>query len=172
LVWSLAELGNFPEGMTIAEEALQIAETVGHPLNLVSAHLGLGLLHLHKGELDAATASLERSLGIVQGWNISAWFHRTAQHLGLVYALAGHLDKALSLMEDALQDDAARGRLSEHSLKLAHLGEAYLLAGRVDDAIAFSQRALDLSLKHKERGHQAWALRLLGEVAAHRDASR
>jgi hypothetical protein len=42
----------------------------------------------------------------------------------------------------------------------------------VDDAIAFSHRARDLSLKHKERGHQAWALRLLGEVAAHRDPPR
>ena len=172
LVWSLAELGNFPEGMTIAEEALQIAETVGHPLNLVSAHHGLGLLHLHKGELHAATAALERSLGILRGWSISAWFNRVASSLGFAYALARRLDKALPLLEDAMQDAAARGRFGGHSLRLAQLGEGYLLAGRVDDAIAFSQRALDLSVKHKERGHQAWALRLLGEVAAHRNPTR
>src|SRR5262249_36052943 len=41
LVWTFAELGDFTEGMTIAEEALQIGESLGHPLNLVSAHLGL-----------------------------------------------------------------------------------------------------------------------------------
>ena len=29
-------------------------------------------------------------------------------------------------------------------------------------------RALELSLEHKERGHQAWALRLLGEIHSHR----
>ena len=172
LVWSLAELGDFSEAMTIADEALQIAEGIGHPLNLVSAHLGLGLVHLQKGELEAAIPALERSLGIVQGWSISVWFNLTASPLGFAYALAGHLDKALPLLEHAVQDAVAIGRLAEHSLKLAQLAEGYLLAGRMDDAIALSQRALDLSLKHKERGNQAWALRLLGEVAAHRDPPR
>jgi len=172
LVWSLAELGDFSEAMTIADEALQIAEGIGHPLNLVSAHLGLGLVHLQKGELEAAIPALERSLGIVQGWSISVWFNLTASPLGFAYALAGHLDKALPLLEHAVQDAVAIGRLAEHSLKLAQLAEGYLLAGRMDDAIALSKRALDLSLKHKERGNQAWALRLLGEVAAHRDPPR
>jgi class 3 adenylate cyclase/tetratricopeptide (TPR) repeat protein len=169
LVVSLAELGEFSEGIAIAEDAFRIADAVGHPLNLVSAHLSLGVLHLYKGELEAATAALERSLGLVQDWSISGWFHHAASQLGFAHALAGHHDKALPLLEGAVQDAAARGRLGSHSLRLARLGEGYLLAGRVDDTIAFSQRALDLSLKHKERGHQAWALRLLGEVAAHRE---
>jgi tetratricopeptide (TPR) repeat protein len=169
LVWCLAEVGEFSEGLTIAEDAFRIAEAVGHPLNLVSAHLGLGLLHLHKGEFETATAALERSLGLVQGWSFSAWFHRAASALGFAYAMAGHLDKALPLLEQAVQDAASRGRVESHSLQLARLGEGYLLAGRMDDAITLSQRALDLSLKHKERGNQAWALRLLGEIAAHRD---
>jgi tetratricopeptide (TPR) repeat protein len=70
------------------------------------------------------------------------------------------------------QATAASGRLGGHSLKLAQLGEGYLLAGRMDDAITTSQRALDFSLKHKERGNQAWALRLLGEVSAQRNPPR
>src|SRR3989449_964998 len=82
LVWSLAELGDFSEGVTIAEEALQIAESLGHPVNLVSAQLRLGLLHLQKGELDAATAALEGSLGIIQGWSLGAWFSWVASPLG------------------------------------------------------------------------------------------
>src|SRR4029434_5144336 len=87
-------------------------------------------------------------------------------------ALAGHLDKALPLLEHAVQDAAARGRLGGHSLELARLAHVSLLARQMDDDIAYSQRALDLSVKHKERGQQAWALRLRGEVAAHRDPSR
>jgi tetratricopeptide (TPR) repeat protein len=46
-----------------------------------------------------------------------------------------------------------------------------LLAGRTDDAFQTAQRALNLSREHKERGHEAWALRLLGEIAARRDPS-
>ena len=49
------------------------------------------------------------------------------------------------------------------------LSEAYLLAGRLDEAYTQAQRALDFSRTHKEQGHEAYALRLLGEVAAHRE---
>jgi tetratricopeptide (TPR) repeat protein len=61
-------------------------------------------------------------------------------------------------------------RLVAHqSIRGAYLSEAYLLAGRIDDAIHFAERALDLSRNHKERGHRAWALRLLGEIASRSD---
>ena len=49
------------------------------------------------------------------------------------------------------------------------LSEAYLLAGRTDDAVELAGRALDLSRAQKERGFEAWTLRLLGEIALHRD---
>jgi tetratricopeptide (TPR) repeat protein len=47
------------------------------------------------------------------------------------------------------------------------VSEAYLLAGRMQEAVQLAGRALDLARTHKERGHEAWALRLLGEIAAH-----
>ena len=39
----------------------------------------------------------------------------------------------------------------------------------MQEAVQLAERALDLSRAHKERGHEAWALRLLGEIAAHQD---
>src|SRR5262249_28158432 len=35
--------------------------------------------------------------------------------------------------------------------------------------LALAQRALDRSREYKQRGYQAYALRLLGEIAAHRE---
>ena len=49
------------------------------------------------------------------------------------------------------------------------LGEAHLLAGRLEEAHALAERALALAHEHQERGHQAYALRLLGEIAARRE---
>src|SRR5262249_6001571 len=46
---------------------------------------------------------------------------------------------------------------------------AYLWAGRREETLALAQRALDLSREYKQRGYQASALRLLGEIAAHRE---
>jgi tetratricopeptide (TPR) repeat protein len=48
------------------------------------------------------------------------------------------------------------------------LSEAYLRAGRLAEAGIQAQRALECSREHQERGHEAYALRLLGEVAAQR----
>jgi hypothetical protein len=57
------------------------------------------------------------------------------------------------------------GRLS--SIHAAgYLGEAYLTADRLESAAAVAQQAVDLSRKHKEQGHQAWALRLQAEIAS------
>jgi tetratricopeptide (TPR) repeat protein len=43
------------------------------------------------------------------------------------------------------------------------------LAGREADARAAAQRALGLARQHKERGYEAYTLRLLGEIAARED---
>jgi hypothetical protein len=53
-------------------------------------------------------------------------------------------------------------------MSLVQLGEAYLLADRLEDARASAECALTLAGERGERGHEAWALRLLGEVASHR----
>ena len=61
------------------------------------------------------------------------------------------------------------GWKAEASPLAARLSEAYLTAGRVQDARTLAARALDLGVEHKGRGHQGWALRLLGEIASRCD---
>ena len=43
-----------------------------------------------------------------------------------------------------------------------------MLASRLEEALALAEQALALAREHHERGNQAYALRLLGEIAAHR----
>src|SRR5215831_6821751 len=56
------------------------------------------------------------------------------------------------------------------ALWLTHLGEAQLLAGRIEGALQCAARALEYAHAHKERGHEAWALRLHGEIGVHQGA--
>ncbi len=58
---------------------------------------------------------------------------------------------------------------SEQSLRVASLSEATLLAGRLKEALSLAQQAFALARAHKERGNEAWILRLLGEIAARHD---
>jgi hypothetical protein len=54
-------------------------------------------------------------------------------------------------------------------LFLMYLGEAYFLADRVEDALALAERARSLAREGGQRSYEASALRLVGEVTAHRD---
>ena len=49
------------------------------------------------------------------------------------------------------------------------LGEAYVLAGRLEEAQALAEDTLALTRERQERGNEAYALRLLGDIAARRE---
>jgi tetratricopeptide (TPR) repeat protein len=78
--------------------------------------------------------------------------------------LSGRLAEGLSLMNEALESDE-----QWQALIVAHMGEACLLADRLDDAVAFADRALTFARERGQRGYEAWALRLQGEIASHHD---
>jgi tetratricopeptide (TPR) repeat protein len=61
------------------------------------------------------------------------------------------------------------GIMGGHMLSLTWLSEAHLLMERTDEALQIAERAFALSNEHQERGNQAYALRLLGAIAAHGD---
>src|SRR5262249_42287303 len=54
-------------------------------------------------------------------------------------------------------------------LRLSYLAEAYLGAGRGKDAASAAREALACARLHQERGHEAHALRVMGEVDSHGD---
>lgn len=162
-----AELGTFREGMSRANEALQVAEVVNDPFSLVQTYRNLGSLAMYQGDVPRAMPLLERAMELCQGWDIASLFPYVAAALGLAYALSGHLALGIPLLEQAV---ASRGvAMGRYALVVAWLGEAYLLAGRLEEAMPCAERALALARTHKERGHEAWALRLLGAVQAQGD---
>src|SRR5437879_5462136 len=62
-------------------------------------------------------------------------------------------------------------QMTYYPLWMVHLSEAYLLSGRLEEAHQRAGQALALSRDYKQRGNQAYALRLLGDIAAQRDPS-
>jgi tetratricopeptide (TPR) repeat protein len=57
----------------------------------------------------------------------------------------------------------------DHAWQIGVIGEGYLVVGQVHEATILADRSLRLSRSAQERGYEAWALRLLGEIAARRD---
>jgi class 3 adenylate cyclase/tetratricopeptide (TPR) repeat protein len=162
LVWLLSDRGEFTEAAIHGDEVVRIAEVANHPFSLNTAYLAVGYLHLNKGAINNSIAVLEHSLEICRSWNLQQNGPRVAAVLGYAYAAAGRVGEAMPLL--ALANE--RARVPVTSVQLA---QGYLLIGKLEEALSLASRALDLSRRHGERGHEAGALYVLGEIVLHAD---
>ena len=166
LVFSLVELGDLANGIAQGEEVVRIAERIGQPFSLVNAYLMLSHIYIVKGDLKKATPLAERNLDICRNAEIVSEVSRAAAQLGYAYLHSDRIAEALTLLEQAVERPTTR---RFYTLQVSWLGEAYLLARRGEEASQIGSRALSLARHKKERGNEAWALRLLGEIAAHKN---
>jgi predicted ATPase/class 3 adenylate cyclase len=169
LVWCLAETGAFAEGVALAQEMLRTAEAADNLVSRIGTSFVAGHLYLRQGNLDQAIAVFGRGLALCESGDIPLWLPWIAAALGAAYVLLGRLDEALPLLEGAVPQSAAMNTMAAHALLVAYLSQGYLHAGRIQDATDQAGRALAYSRVHQERGHEAWVLRLLGEIAARHD---
>ena len=165
----LAERGDFDEGIAHGEEAVRISEAPDHPSSLVAACRGLGHLHGVKGELSEAVRVLERGLTLSRDWNFTLHSPGVEGRLGRVYALSGRVTEGLALLQQALTTIESTGAAMDLSLVLVSHGDACVLADRLEEALVSAGRALTHARERGERGYEAYALRLHGEIAARSD---
>ncbi|HEY7490587.1 MAG TPA: AAA family ATPase, partial [Candidatus Tectomicrobia bacterium] len=139
-----AECGAFTEGLAIAGEGLQIAETVHSPFSLIEACHGLGGVSRRQGDVPRAIPMLERALSLCQDWHIALLLPWMAAALGLVYAMGGRSAMGLALAEQAAEQTAARDTVWSLVRVVTWLSETYLLAGRLEEARQRAEQAYDL----------------------------
>jgi class 3 adenylate cyclase/tetratricopeptide (TPR) repeat protein len=167
LAFTLAELGEFEAATTYLDHAERAAAASGHAFTDTIARTLAGLVWLRRGQLDRALPPLQKSLDACREKNLDVWRPVPSSLLGLACVMLGRMDEGLRLLEDGVSLTEALGVRAYLALWTTHLGEGLLADDQVERARTVAQRALDLARTHKERGHQAWALFLLGEIAAY-----
>jgi tetratricopeptide (TPR) repeat protein len=85
---------------------------------------------------------------------------------GAAYTLAGRVVDAVPLLTQAMEQITAIETVEGQVQCYLALGEAQLLVSRLEEAHALAERARAFARQHQERGNEAYALRLLGEIAA------
>jgi tetratricopeptide (TPR) repeat protein len=167
LAFSLAETGAFAEALAHGTEALRVAETVGHPYGLYHGHWAVGTVRLLKGEVELAMPALERALRIPAESSMPAMGRATAARLGSAYRLSGRVEEARAVLEAELANEA-HPWTAFLPLNACALADVYLHGGRLVEAEQMATRALDLARRHEQRGEEARAMWVLGEIAARR----
>jgi tetratricopeptide (TPR) repeat protein len=165
LAWSLADRGEFDAATRRAEDGLRLAEELGDPHPIAVVCRGFALARGVQGELDAAIPLAERSLAICREFKLAATVLSVTGTLGHLYALSGRIDDGLALLHEAFEGTQSLGFGVFHSLIAVQLGDAARLAGRADDAARFAERGLALAREGGQRGCEATALWVLGNVA-------
>ncbi len=164
-----AQRGLFEEAVRHGRAAIALAEEVGHPYSLAVACWSAGRVHTLRGDLAQGKATLSRARSLAEELTIGFMIPAVTLELSALSVLEGRAKDTLSLVPAARA--AIRNGLEWwEGLAELRLGEALFAAGRVDEARAAATRALDLTRERGERGHEAWALRLLGEIATHPSA--
>jgi class 3 adenylate cyclase/tetratricopeptide (TPR) repeat protein len=162
----LVQLGQFDTALGPGEEAICIAEAVNDAYSMATAYMELGRLHLERGGYDQAIPLLEHGLHVCRVTPVPIVLRPATAYLGYAYTLIGRGKQGVSLLEEA--DSIGSGGF-QRSVGLAWLGEAYLRGGREAEAHEVGLRVLELSQQYQEQDQKAWALRLLGQIAAHPD---
>jgi tetratricopeptide (TPR) repeat protein len=166
LAFTLAELGEFDAAAMSLDRAQRAGEASGHAFTQTIARTMAGLAWLRRGQLERALPALQRSLDACREKSLDVWRPIPSSLLGLTLVLLGRVEEGMRLLEDGVTLTEELGVRAYLALWTANLGEGLVAAHQLDRARSVAQRALDLALRHKERGHQAWALRLMGELAS------
>ena len=166
LAWCLTQLGDFEEARAHALEGLAWAETAERAGSLVVASTALALHYLWAGNLSAARSIAERGLAICESRVLPLVSGMLMIPSGYIDALSGQVQEGVRTLERGRAWADSHGIIAHHSLGVAFLAHAYQLEGRIDDALSTCDEALGLARRWRERGHEAIALYISGEIFA------
>src|SRR5215470_16629984 len=128
------------------------------------ADVRLGAVHLRKGDLKQAFHLAQHWLQTYAVADLPMSELIMVASLGEVFNVLDHIEETLALHERAWQFAESKSIFAFGAQVLAVLGEAYGRARRIDEAVSSGQRALDLARRLGQRGVEARALFLLGNI--------
>ena len=135
-----------------------------HVYSLAFSYYGMGTVLALQGDKSRSITVLEQGLEICRSWTLPLMLPLIGISLGYAYCLADRVDDAIVLLEETEREATKMNRVGGRAMILVRLGEAYLRRLRIADAERCGRRALMLSRKHGEYGHEAHALRLIAEL--------
>jgi hypothetical protein len=164
LVWALTRLGAFDDGLAKGAEVMEIATRLDQPLGITVATYSYGKLLVGRGDFDRAIPVLESAMSSCRSWGFVAWLPNIEASLGRAYACTGRPGAGQELIRRAIMHTRAIRILVHTGRWEAWLAEALMAGGDVAGAHARALEAVKLSRRHSERGNEAEALRILGEI--------
>jgi tetratricopeptide (TPR) repeat protein len=142
------DLFDYAGNEVLAEEARELARSLGFQPPAISAGLDLLLNFARRQDVDRAEKLVVEVGEIVENataWHGWLWGLRFAEARAEIALARGDWDAALSLAAQAIEQSRLRGRVKYEALGLTTRSRALVAVGRTSDAIADSERAVNLA---------------------------
>ncbi|MFF7655760.1 tetratricopeptide repeat protein [Streptomyces sp. NPDC007983] len=178
LAASYEEAGQIADAVACLEQALRDSERIlgaDHPDTLNIRRRLADCYYRHLGRIEDALAIEEEALATLErrlGPNDRSVLNGRAS-IGSAYCQAGHVDKAITVLDRVLAD--SERVCSDHPDTLSirgNLAAAYWQAGRIDQVIAHMERLLADSRRIHGADHSTTVVALAGLAAAYVQAGR
>ena len=167
LMGVLTTTGRFQEAVWHGEQALHMAEDLGHPAPIAWTLGRLGRVYCCRGDVNKAIDLCARSLTFAREREVHNVIQWSSASLGVAYTLGGRTTEAVARLEEAVAAGESTSSLDPYTL--VSLGHAYLAAGRPEDAERRAREALAMCRQQTRRDVEADALHLIGDLAARRE---
>ncbi len=157
-------LGYPGQAQRAAERGLSIARELSHSLSLAHASDVAAVIHLWRGEGEAALKFNELGLRLASEHGFQQWFALSTCIRGGVLLAAGQLEEGIEQLREGLASLWASGAHIAETGTLAALATAYGRLGRTEEGLATITEALAAKERTGECHFEAELHRLKGEL--------
>ena len=163
-----AELGDFAEAERLGTEARLLTKAEDLPFGFALAHMALCNVYLVQERVAEAMQILEPALEVIRARGIPIPWATALR--GYALALSGRPEEGCTVLEGGLEEADRLRFFFGHSQWVAWLAQAHLMAGQMGKARHRADEALALSRGRGQRGYEALALYVLGQIEAQEGA--
>ena len=162
----LWQQGNLDLATTRCQEALDLAESLSHPLTTALACWALSYLHMFRGEPEAAKRWAEREMAICEEYMLPLLLSQGLFQAGWAITQLGELTSGIEQMERGIQAIRKTGAEMGLPYFLGLLGETHARAGDRKRAIEVIDQAIAKARTSGSHFQFSELLRLKAEIKA------
>jgi len=154
------------KAVSLAKEALRIAQEQDNPIGISRAHVILGLIHVWRTDFEKALEYNKKAITEAKrGGNCKALASAT-KNMGLVYRGWGQYDKAVESFAEAIRIADKCGEKAIKAWTLENLGLLHIFQGKYQEALDALERGLVVASELRDLEIEGHIRTAIGQVYA------